>query len=72
MSSSQQAAAVPEVIDPRELDINLNEMVLISQRAHLYNRFLESRAKVIMVFKTRARYDFCLSEHRVLSYSLLV
>jgi hypothetical protein len=34
------------VIDPRELDIILNEMVLISQRAHLYNRFLESRAKV--------------------------
>ncbi|KAI7815870.1 COG4 transport protein-domain-containing protein [Gamsiella multidivaricata] len=45
MSGSQQAA-VPEVIDPRELDINLNEMVLISQRAHLYNRFLESRAKL--------------------------
>ncbi|KAI8600650.1 COG4 transport protein-domain-containing protein [Dissophora ornata] len=45
MSNSQQAAAVPEVIDPRELDITLNEMVLISQRAHLYNRFLESRAK---------------------------
>ncbi|KAF9183499.1 Golgi transport complex subunit 4 [Haplosporangium sp. Z 767] len=44
-SSSQQTAAIPEVIDPRELDINLNEMVLISQRAHLYNRFLESRAK---------------------------
>ncbi|KAG0004651.1 Golgi transport complex subunit 4 [Modicella reniformis] len=45
MSSSQQAATVPEVIDPRELDLNLNEMVLISQRSHLYNRFLESRAK---------------------------
>ncbi|KAK3814314.1 MAG: COG4 transport protein-domain-containing protein [Benniella sp.] len=45
VSSSQQATTVPEVIDPRELDINLNEMVLISQRAHLYNRFLESRAK---------------------------
>ncbi|KAF9428853.1 Golgi transport complex subunit 4 [Podila epigama] len=41
----QATANVPEVIDPRELDINLNEMVLISQRAHLYNRFLESRAK---------------------------
>ncbi|KAG0195890.1 Golgi transport complex subunit 4 [Mortierella sp. GBA30] len=45
MSSSQQSTAVPEVIDPRELDINLNEMVLISQRSQLYNRFLESRAK---------------------------
>ncbi|KAG0371338.1 Golgi transport complex subunit 4 [Mortierella sp. AD032] len=44
-SNMQQAAVIPEVIDPRELDINLNEMVLISQRAHLYNRFLESRAK---------------------------
>ncbi|KAI1291602.1 Golgi transport complex subunit 4 [Mortierella claussenii] len=45
MSNSQQTVAVPEVIDPRELDINLNEMALISQRAHLYNRFLDSRAK---------------------------
>ncbi|KAI8347136.1 COG4 transport protein-domain-containing protein [Mortierella sp. GBAus27b] len=45
VSNTQQALAVPEVIDPRELDINLNEMVLISQRSHLYNRFLESRAK---------------------------
>ncbi|KAF9973616.1 Golgi transport complex subunit 4 [Actinomortierella ambigua] len=42
-----------EVIDPRELDINLNEMVLISQRSHLYNRFLESRAKAeVEVLKT--------------------
>ncbi|KAF9558375.1 Golgi transport complex subunit 4 [Mortierella alpina] len=45
-ASSQQISSVPEVIDPRELDINLNEMVLISQRSQLYNRFLESRAKV--------------------------
>ncbi|KAG0342216.1 Golgi transport complex subunit 4 [Podila humilis] len=44
-ANAAQQTAVPEVIDPRELDINLNEMVLISQRAHLYNRFLESRAK---------------------------
>ncbi|KAF9138445.1 Golgi transport complex subunit 4 [Linnemannia schmuckeri] len=44
-SNMQQSSAIPDVIDPRELDINLNEMVLISQRAHLYNRFLESRAK---------------------------
>lgn len=36
----------PETIDPRELDIVLNEMVLISQRSHMYNRFLETRAKV--------------------------
>ncbi|KAF8978675.1 Golgi transport complex subunit 4 [Entomortierella lignicola] len=43
--SNLQQAAMPDLIDPRELDINLNEMVLISQRAHLYNRFLESRAK---------------------------
>ncbi|KAG0095611.1 Golgi transport complex subunit 4 [Podila epicladia] len=44
-NAAQQASNIPEVIDPRELDINLNEMVLISQRAHIYNRFLESRAK---------------------------
>ncbi|KAF9917094.1 Golgi transport complex subunit 4 [Lobosporangium transversale] len=43
--SSPHLTSVPDIIDPRELDINLNEMVLISQRASLYNRFLESRAK---------------------------
>ncbi|KAF9170617.1 Golgi transport complex subunit 4 [Mortierella sp. AD010] len=57
LSSSQQAA-MPEVIDPRELDINLNEMVLISQRAHLYNRFLESRAKSeIEILGTKDQVD---------------
>ncbi|KAF9167818.1 Golgi transport complex subunit 4 [Actinomortierella ambigua] len=51
--SQQNQNAMSEVIDPRELDINLNEMVLISQRSHLYNRFLESRAKAEMeVLKT--------------------
>lgn len=58
VSSSQQATTVPEVIDPRELDINLNEMVLISQRSHLYNRFLESRAKVCFFKHTQSMQAF--------------
>ncbi|KAF9585781.1 Golgi transport complex subunit 4 [Lunasporangiospora selenospora] len=43
--NSQQSLSAPDIIDPRELDIILNEMVLVSQRTHIFNRFLESRAK---------------------------
>ncbi|KAG0227489.1 Golgi transport complex subunit 4 [Actinomortierella wolfii] len=53
VSSQQHQRTMSDVIDPRELDVNLNEMVLISQRSHLYNRFLESRAKAeVEVLKT--------------------
>lgn len=42
-----QLKEVDIIPDPRELDVILSELAMISARTHLYYRFLESRTKVI-------------------------
>ncbi|CAI2173654.1 2334_t:CDS:10 [Funneliformis geosporum] len=48
-SSSQRSGQSREfdnIPDPRELDVALSELAMISARTHLYYRFMESRAKL--------------------------
>ncbi|RIA99525.1 COG4 transport protein [Glomus cerebriforme] len=41
-----QSREVDSMPDPRELDVVLSELAMISARTHLYYRFMESRAKL--------------------------
>jgi len=38
------------IVNPRELDVILSEMVLISQRTFLYNNFVNYRAMVYILY----------------------
>jgi hypothetical protein len=49
VSGSQRSGQLKETdntSDPKELDVVLSELTMISARTHLYYRFMESRTKV--------------------------
>lgn len=41
-----QPRDIDNMPDPRELDVILNEIAMISSRTHLYYQFIEASAKV--------------------------
>ncbi|KAL1916355.1 uncharacterized protein VTP21DRAFT_5972 [Calcarisporiella thermophila] len=45
IGSVRRPAPVESQMDPRELEVNLNELTMVSQKTHLFYRFMNSRTK---------------------------
>ncbi|CAG8626693.1 46549_t:CDS:10 [Gigaspora margarita] len=66
---SGQSREIDNAPDPRELDVVLTELAMISAKAHLYYRFIEARANSeVEAMKASRRTDVSLIENDGNSY----